>query len=249
MCELIIRCDDFGLTQGTALGTLRALENHCTSSVGAIVNTGLRNDDARALACVPDITVGLHVNIVAGRPLSELSEVPDLVDGNGCFFKSGRYRTSASDLIDARQVACEIRAQVARFTELFGRRPAYLDSHSVFSPSFDRALNQVAGEIGAVCVDSTFSALRAGCKLNMVAMPNNMVGDSYDPLSFLLADEGEVLQHERSFMVFHPAFLDAPLMKISTLREGRMQDQYALSSPELARWLFEQGVQLISIGK
>lgn len=83
----------------------------------------------------------------------------------------------------------------------------------------------------------------------MVAMPNNMVGDSYDPLSFLLADEGEVLQHERSFMVFHPAFLDAPLMKISTLREGRMQDQYALSSPELAHWLFEQGVQLISIGK
>lgn len=249
MCELIIRCDDFGLTQGTALGTLRALENHCISSVGAIVNTGLRCDDARALASVPDITVGLHVDIVAGRPLSAPSEVPDLIDGDGRFFKSSRYRASSADLIDEEQAACEIRAQVARFTELFGRLPAYLDSHSVFSPSFDRALSLVSHEIGAMCVDSSFSALRAGRELNIVAMPNNMVGDSYDPLGFLLRDEGEVLRHERSFMVFHPAFLDAPLMKISTLREGRMQDQYALSSPELAHWLSEQGIQLISIGK
>ena len=75
-----------------------------------------------------------------------------------------------------------------------------------------------------------------------------MVYDLYDPLHFLMSGESGIVTHEKTLVVFHPAFLDESLMEISSLREGRMKDQAALSSPSLKKWLDDNGVMLRPIG-
>ncbi len=247
MSELIVRCDDFGLTQGCSLGILRALEAGCVSSVGVIVNTGVREDDVKALGSYEGLCIGLHFNIVAGRPLADLESVSGLVDETGTFFPSRRYRTTTSDLIDGDEVEAEASAQVECFRKLLGRDPAYIDCHSVATPHLDRALTCVADRIGVPYVDMRFASIGGGRGLNCPTMPDSMAYDSYDPLSFLIDDEAGVLSHERTVMVFHPAFLDEALVKISTLREGRMKDFAALVSPRFASWIGENGVELAPI--
>ena len=248
MSELIVRCDDFGLTQGCSLGILRALENGCISSVGVIVNTGVRSVDARSLAAHEGISIGLHVNVVAGRPVSNSTLDSGLVDDEGNFFPSRRYRTSEVDLIDADEIETEAQAQVDKFQSLFGMLPAYIDCHSVGTPHVDEGLSRVAKRIGVPYVDFTLTSLREHSCIYTPDLPNNMVYDSYDPLHFLMSSESGILTHEKTFVVFHPAFLDESLMEISSLREGRMKDQAALSSPALKKWLDDNDVMLRPIG-
>lgn len=247
MKKLIVRCDDFGLTQGCSLGILRALENGCISSVGAIVNTGLREDDARTLAGYSGVSVGLHVNVVAGKPLSDPRLVRGLVDCDSRFYASRRYRCSDIDLIDPIEFECEATAQVERFKGLFGKLPAYIDCHSVATPHVDEALAKVAGKYGVPYVDIDFTYLKDKWNVYAPKLPNNMDYDSYNPLQFLMSDDAGILTHESTFVVFHPAFLDQELMEISSLREGRIKDQAALSSLRFNVWLVEHSIDLISI--
>ena len=62
-----------------------------------------------------------------------------------------------------------------------------------------------------------------------------------------MRDVAGILTHESTFVVFHPAFLDQELMEISSLREGRIKDQAALSSLRFNVWLVEHSIDLISI--
>lgn len=247
MKRLIVRCDDFGLTQGCSLGILRALENGCISSVGSIVNTGLRGDDARVLSGYAGVSVGLHVNVVAGKPLSDPRLVRGLVDCDGCFYASRRYRCSDTDLIDPIELEREATAQVERFKELFCKLPAYIDCHSVATPHVDEALTKVAEKYGVPYVDIDLTYLKDTCNVYAPKLPNNMDYDSYDPLQFLMSDDAGILTHESTFVVFHPAFLDQDLMEISSLREGRIKDQAALSSLQFKTWLAEHGICLMPI--
>ena len=248
MSELIIRCDDFGLTQGCSLGILRAAENKCISSVGVIVNTGVREDDASALAGLKEISIGLHMNIVAGAPLADIADVPGLVDREGNFYTSRRYRMATSDLIDTDEVETEAVAQVEAFRKLMGRDPAYIDCHSVSTPNLDSGLQRAADRFGIPYVDIRFETLGGGSELHIPTLPCNLDYVSYDPLSFVMGESSGILSHNRTILVFHPGFLDWRLFEVSTLRESRMKDQAALSSPEFRKWLIEHEVELIPIG-
>jgi len=83
---LIVNGDDFGLTQGVTDGILSAWQKGILTSTTAMVNLpGALERVVRACRQHPGLPIGLHLNLVHGRPVLPPEQVPSLVDRQGCF--------------------------------------------------------------------------------------------------------------------------------------------------------------------
>jgi hopanoid biosynthesis associated protein HpnK len=129
MRALIVNGDDFGLTPGINAGVLHAHTRGILTSASLFANAPA-TDDAIAVALrTSTLSVGCHLTLVDGFPLSAASEVPTLAQG-------GRFRRTWSEFIrDAvlgrirlHEIEREVTAQVQRLTEA-GVRVTHLDSH------------------------------------------------------------------------------------------------------------------------
>jgi chitin disaccharide deacetylase len=110
---LVVNADDFGLASGVNRGVARAFEPGVVTSTSLMVRAAAAVDAGRYARSQPELAVGLHVD------LGEWS------------YRDGDWvpEYQVVDIEDERAVSCEIAAQLARFTELTGRRPTHLDSH------------------------------------------------------------------------------------------------------------------------
>ncbi|HEY2805475.1 MAG TPA: ChbG/HpnK family deacetylase [Gemmatimonadales bacterium] len=128
--RLIINADDFGLSPGVNAGILKAVRAGIVTSISVMVNTPAFDAGMRALADVsPAPSVGLHLNLTAGTPLSPSDSVASLVDRAGRFHSlAALARRAALGLVRGDDVERETRAQLARLRE---RWPGvtHLDGH------------------------------------------------------------------------------------------------------------------------
>jgi predicted glycoside hydrolase/deacetylase ChbG (UPF0249 family) len=125
---LVINADDFGLAPGVNDGILEAHAAGTLSSTSAMVNTPAF-DEGAALARerARSLGIGLHLNLVAGRPLTR---VPSLTDAStGSFHPLGALaRRTLLGAVRAEDVRRECDAQLAALVRS-GVRPTHLDSH------------------------------------------------------------------------------------------------------------------------
>ena len=85
--RLIINADDFGLAPGVNAGVLEAVAAGVVTSLSVMVNTPAYAEGMRALAGLSrPPSVGLHLNLTAGSPVSPPAGVPSLVGAAGRFF-------------------------------------------------------------------------------------------------------------------------------------------------------------------
>lgn len=75
------------------------------------------------------VALGLHLNLSEGMPL--IGGGNSLVNvETGCFFDKFVLRQRCQDgLVEEKDVEVEVRAQIERFSHLFGRPPVYVDGH------------------------------------------------------------------------------------------------------------------------
>lgn len=128
MSRLILHSDDFGLHAEVNRGILEAATNGVLTSASLLVN-GLAVDDAiEGLHLCPQLGVGLHLNILRGRPLSNPEDVPSLVNGDGKFVNSIEKLLVRSLLgrISRDEVLKEYRAQLQYLLER-GVTPTHFD--------------------------------------------------------------------------------------------------------------------------
>ena len=141
-------------------GFARLLQWHgvtsgCIRSVSVLVNG---DSAASALASVPssDVSVGLHLNLTEGVPLSPLAAVPSLVCDGAMLGKFGFREALASGAVDPSHVRCdatmacsrsrggfivmfpqirmELQAQLSHFLRISGGTPpTHIDGHQVHS--------------------------------------------------------------------------------------------------------------------
>lgn len=142
MKKILIRADDLGMSKGVNFGIAQAVNEGIVRSVGVMSNM----PDARHgldLLKRESISLGLHCCISTGRPLLPADRVPSLVDENGNFKRSSAYRHE-DDFAEYEQVRAEIEAQLIEFMRLTGKKPDYFEGHAVASPTFFRAMRDVA---------------------------------------------------------------------------------------------------------
>lgn len=125
MAALIVNADDFGLAPGVNRGIRAARLHGIVRSTSVIVNLPQFAESVRELRAVPDIGIGLHLNLTQGTPVSAARDVPSLVDAQGML--QGDH-----DDIAARWTLDDVRRELGAQVELFrstGLPLGHLDSH------------------------------------------------------------------------------------------------------------------------
>ena len=130
MKRLIVNADDFGLHSSVNHGIIEGYEKGCIRST-SFVAAGVAAEEAAELAKKnPGLGVGIHLTLVAERPVLLPSQVPSLIGGNGYLLPNHaafirRYMTGG---ICMEQLYAECEAQILRAMEM-GVCPTHIDSH------------------------------------------------------------------------------------------------------------------------
>jgi hopanoid biosynthesis associated protein HpnK len=151
MKKVIINADDFGLCRPVNEGIVKAHREGILTSTTLMTNTpGF--DEAVALARQnPKLGVGVHLNIVRGRPLSLPEDIPGLLGPDGRFPAKPALilRKIATRRIAPGEIERELRAQIEKALAS-GLVLTHLDSEKhihVFPPVF-RIVIRLAREYG-----------------------------------------------------------------------------------------------------
>ncbi len=129
MRRLIINCDDYGWDAPATAAIQELAARHRISSTTIMANLA-PDADLRALRpLLPNISTGLHLNLIDGAPLSRASDVPTLVGPDGQFFKGQKLLARfLSGRVRASELETEVGAQLARLVR-FGIPVSHADSH------------------------------------------------------------------------------------------------------------------------
>lgn len=125
---LIINADDFGMSAGINRGILEAVAAGVVTSASLMVNMPA-SDDATHAACAvgSSLSVGLHLTLTAGRPLTTAESLVDPETGE--FFPLPRLLVRAlGGQIRSGSVVEECQAQIARLRGA-GLKITHLDGH------------------------------------------------------------------------------------------------------------------------
>lgn len=148
---LVVGADDLGLSEGVDRAIVDAHRRGIVRSTSLLV-TFPRGAEAAALALAErDLEVGLHLDLVEGRPVTDPARVPTLVGADGRFRGLAALAASlATGRVRLTEVATELRAQVARARELGAPALAW-DSHrhAHLLPQVARVVGALGRELGA----------------------------------------------------------------------------------------------------
>lgn len=159
MKRLIVNADDFGWSEAVTGGILQAHREGVLTSTTLMTNLpGAEAALDRARREAPRLAIGIHLNLVEGRPLAPLADVAPLLGSDGCFTRSliTIYRRTRLSAAARRAARCEFAAQV-RWALDRGLAPSHLDSHKhvhLVPGLFEMALD-VAREYGVPAVRTT----------------------------------------------------------------------------------------------
>jgi len=127
--HLIVNADDFGISRGVNRGIVEAHRAGLVTSTSLMANLPAAEDALTRAAICPDLGLGLHLTLTAGRPLCRPEQVPTLVDADGRFFVLGTLLARLSlGQVRADDLRRELAAQV-EWALRRGLRPDHLDSH------------------------------------------------------------------------------------------------------------------------
>lgn len=129
MSGLVITADDLGISPGVTRGILESCRDGVVRSASLLVTFPDSAAGAELARAERRLEVGLHLDLVGGRPVSDPARVPSLVDAEGRFHRiAGFTARLATGRIRATEVALELRAQADRAAAL-GVPAAAWDSH------------------------------------------------------------------------------------------------------------------------
>jgi predicted glycoside hydrolase/deacetylase ChbG (UPF0249 family) len=151
---LVINADDLGFAPGVNRGILEAHAAGTVSSASMMVAArGFDDAVERVRREAPKLGVGLHIDLVGGKPLTA---APSLTDA-----ETGRFhaldvlaRRALAGQVDAAQVRRECEAQLERLTHA-GIQPTHIDSHR-----HTHALPGILPVVAAVAYDARIPVVR-----------------------------------------------------------------------------------------
>lgn len=270
---LVINADDFGFAPGVNRGIVEAHEAGTLSSASMLVNAPAFAEAASlARERVPRLGVGLHLNLIAGRPLTA---VPTLTDSRtGTFHSLGELaRRAFTGRVRAADVRRECDAQLAALAAA-GIPATHLDSHR-----HAHALSGILPAVAASAHAAGIQVLRrpldrvslhhpvASAKMLMLhaAWRRALSGVSHDDLPLLasaphfrglalqgatdvearLLEQIDALPAGATELMLHPGYVDEILTAQDPYRLPRERELAALKSPSVLERLARGDVKLV----
>ena len=245
MKKILVRADDLGYSEAFNYGLARAVKSGIVRSVGVMPNMEWAEHGVRLLDGT-DVTFTVHANICQGRPITDPSLIPSLVDENGFFKDKSLYREAKEDFVVLDEVVMEVEAQYNRLVELTGKKPFMVEAHAVPSNNFHKALNIVGQKYGLTLMG--FDPSR-GPKIGNHVMKFSMDSGNadYNPFeSFQKAALQPMADDECAMMVLHPGFVDEYVLTTSYITTARALEVAFAINPEVPKWCEENDVKLMT---
>ena len=127
MKKLIVNADDLGLTNGVSLGIEESYLHGIVSSASLMANMPGFDEGVQVALRNPELGIGIHLNIIRGRPVSEEDTAYPLLNSDGSFFNNifqiGRLSAN-QDYQKAAEI--EYRLQIEKVLDS-GVKPDHLD--------------------------------------------------------------------------------------------------------------------------
>jgi len=273
--KLVVNADDLGLAESVNRGIADSIELGVVTSASLIVNMPALDDAVRKLrylrALGKNISVGLHFNIVSGRPLSECATLTDVRTGDFQPLHSLIFRTVARrlSLADVQQeLDAQLRMAKVSLAKV-GMRVTHIDSHrhAHCLPGVFDLVKRTAEQHGILHVRHPYETY-AGIRSARAALATRLLRTvlykqrPMDDVSFtgfgamasptfhrdiaqLLAD----LPDGTTELMVHPGYDSEELAALDNYRAPRERELYALISPRLRERIDELGVELTNFGR
>jgi len=269
--NLIINSDDYGRSSEVSRGIREAHLRGVVSSTTCMMNfPNVADDLALALAETPDLGLGVHLVLTAGRPLLPAAQVSTLINPAGGFFKLDQL-IAHLEALDPAEAKAEWRAQIEKFIAVTGRRPTHLDSHhhsSYFTAGLFQNMLDLAEEYN--CAIRQIFAQEHGDSLN--GLPGAVHHDvrefappllqRYSPRStdgFYTSFYDEMATKEELLRIIgslpengiyeimcHPGYSDAALLASTVYASQRDRELAVLTDPEVRQAIDARQIQLVT---
>lgn len=252
MKRILVRADDLGYSEAVNYGISKTIHEGIIRSVGVMVNMDA-TEHGLALLGDAQVCFGLHTNICVGRPVSDPTRIPSLVDSAGTFWPSKAFCEASEDFIALDEVVIEIEAQYQRFCELVGHEPEYFEGHAVRSEAFFSGLELVAARHG--CAYLPFIPDGPAPFKNSVLHPGFTEAMLSDGDARQMADrfvarlEETLTSNTIEQYICHPGYLDAYLVEHSSLTTRRMYEVELACDLRVKRFIEEHGVHVVTYGE
>jgi predicted glycoside hydrolase/deacetylase ChbG (UPF0249 family) len=258
--SVVVTADDLGLSAGVTRGILEAHRRGVVRSTSLLVTFPAGEESAALALAEPDLEIGLHIDLVGGRPASDPGAVPSLCDEDGRFFPLPTFtRRLFTGRVRPAELAAEVRAQAAR-ARAWGVPALAWDSHRHVHliPPIALVVGHVARELGVRWVRRAraprlrpqlkTASLHAASLVSDLAL-RGLAGPSWyvDLTSHqprldaaavaLLAAYGGLGE-----LSAHPGYVDDELRKRDVLVDERTDDLALLTDPLLRTALGPSGV-------
>ncbi len=130
MKQLIVNADDFGLTRLVSQGILDAHDHGIVTSTSLLANGGAYEEAIAMARKAPRLSVGVHLNLTQGFPVSPPRALPTLVDARGQLYLTPGclLLRLITRRVSRREIEFELRAQIAKVLRT-GIKPTHLDGH------------------------------------------------------------------------------------------------------------------------
>jgi predicted glycoside hydrolase/deacetylase ChbG (UPF0249 family) len=264
--KLITQGDDFGITRGVTYGIVDSIDLGLLRNTGLFANMPAAELAVSFMADRPQVCFGIDFNIVTGPCCADPRDVPALVDENGAFIRSSvrihdpRWATEEGrrEMFPYDQVYRELKAQYDRFVGLAGRKPGYLHAHSITSEPYVEAIRQLVKETGIPYSEDLWQKLdvmttwrldrkraAASDKASSQKVFDPLDQLNKDPLQKVFDYSDELLAHDYCLIGGHPGYLDAELLKVTSLSVERIRDAEMMMSPQLKQWVQDNHVEII----
>ena len=163
MRRLIVNADDFGLTSGVNRAILEAHNRGIVTSATLMANSSAFSEAVTLSQSAPDLSVGCHVVLVDGSPVSDPNSLPSLLGRDGKFHDSLTTfaRLALQGKLDADQIEMEVVSQI-RKVQGAGIVVSHLDTHKhthMFPPVLRAVLN-AARACGVPAIRNPFETVK-----------------------------------------------------------------------------------------
>jgi len=170
---LITNSDDFGMNKSITDAIIETHINGIITSTTLMVNMPGFDYAIKKAKEYPSLGVGIHFNLTEGKPISPLSQIPDLIDEKGFFKKNTIQRKNL--LVGKRiyrQAFIELSAQLEKMISN-GIVPTHFDSHHhitglpmAFRASIEAAKNFKISKARITNIDYNYSSTYNGSILS-----------------------------------------------------------------------------------
>lgn len=231
--KIIFNADDYGLCQAVNQGIIASHLNGVVTSTTMMVGMPGEKDALERLLIAPNLNVGVHLRLTAGKPLS--SNFP-LTTKEGNFPK---YDVLMAQLEPKHETAIyeEFQAQIERFLS-YGIPLSHLDSHHHvhLHPIITKVVTRLGQELS---VPYRGTETLAGYQFSDGFYDHNV---SLDWLKLQVTAWSK--HHDVVEVMCHPSFLDEELVSMSSYLDKRELELEVLSSQELKQYLRDHKVEL-----